>query len=66
MIDLMCLLLIGSGKKLWQVSSGEVVSQAVALPDLQGDSVPDLLIASVDQVNTTHTHTRAICISQGL
>ncbi|KAG7326056.1 hypothetical protein KOW79_010981 [Hemibagrus wyckioides] len=38
-----------TGKKLWEVSSGEVVSQAVALPDLQGDSVPDLLIASVDQ-----------------
>ncbi|KAK2864908.1 hypothetical protein Q7C36_004062 [Tachysurus vachellii] len=39
-----------TGKKLWEVPAGdEVVSQAVAVPDLQGDSVPDLLIATVDQ-----------------
>ncbi|XP_027032080.2 protein FAM234B [Tachysurus fulvidraco] len=39
-----------TGKKLWEVPAGdEVVSQAVAVPDVQGDSVPDLLIATVDQ-----------------
>ncbi|KAB5517581.1 hypothetical protein PHYPO_G00168790 [Pangasianodon hypophthalmus] len=36
-----------TGKKLWEVPAGEVVSQAVAVPDLQGDSVPDLLIATL-------------------
>ncbi|MCJ8749380.1 hypothetical protein PDJAM_G00175510 [Pangasius djambal] len=36
-----------TGKKLWEVPAGEVASQAVAVPDLQGDSVPDLLIATL-------------------
>lgn len=46
-----------SGKRLWEVPAGEVESPAVAVPDLQGDSVPDLLIATLpaDQVDT-HTH----------
>ncbi|XP_062846990.1 protein FAM234B isoform X2 [Trichomycterus rosablanca] len=36
-----------TGKKLWEVPAGEVESHAVAVPDLQGDSVPDLLIATL-------------------
>ncbi|KAF7686538.1 protein FAM234B [Silurus meridionalis] len=36
-----------TGKKLWEVPAGQVESQAVAVPDLQGDSVPDLLIATL-------------------
>ncbi|XP_071028231.1 protein FAM234B-like isoform X1 [Oncorhynchus clarkii lewisi] len=42
-----------TGKKLWSVAPGEIQSQAVSLPDLQGDSVPDLLIATLpaDQVS---------------
>ncbi|XP_060760153.1 protein FAM234B isoform X2 [Neoarius graeffei] len=38
-----------TGKKLWEVPAGEVESQAVAVPDLQGDSVPDLLIATLPE-----------------
>uniref|UniRef100_A0A8B9H8B5 Family with sequence similarity 234 member B n=1 Tax=Astyanax mexicanus TaxID=7994 RepID=A0A8B9H8B5_ASTMX len=42
-----------SGKKLWSVPAGEVQSRAVAVPDLQGDGVLDLLIATLpaDQVS---------------
>ncbi|XP_056262544.1 protein FAM234B isoform X2 [Pseudoliparis swirei] len=36
-----------SGKTLWSVPLRNVESQAVLLPDLQGDSVPDLLIATL-------------------
>ncbi|KAF5891635.1 protein FAM, partial [Clarias magur] len=36
-----------TGKRLWEVPAGEVESPAVAVPDLQGDSVPDLLIATL-------------------
>jgi len=35
------------GKTLWSVPLRNVESQAVLLPDLQGDSVPDLLIATL-------------------
>ncbi|KAJ8387541.1 hypothetical protein AAFF_G00152370 [Aldrovandia affinis] len=42
-----------TGKELWSASPGKIVSQAVSLPDLNGDSVPDFLIATlpVDQVS---------------
>ncbi|XP_062309986.1 protein FAM234B [Osmerus eperlanus] len=42
-----------TGKELWTVSPGVVESHAVSLPDLQGDTVPDLLIATLpaDQVS---------------
>ncbi|RVE69144.1 hypothetical protein OJAV_G00075010 [Oryzias javanicus] len=36
-----------SGKKLWSVPLKNIESQAVLLPDLQGDSVPDLLVATL-------------------
>ncbi|XP_030649123.1 protein FAM234B [Chanos chanos] len=36
-----------TGKQLWEVSSGQVESPAVPLPDLQGDSTPVLLIATL-------------------
>ncbi|KAF4080909.1 hypothetical protein AMELA_G00176480 [Ameiurus melas] len=36
-----------TGKKLWEVPAREGESQAVAVPDLQGDSLPDLLIATL-------------------
>lgn len=41
-----------TGKELWSASPGKIVSQAVSLPDLNGDSVPDFLIATLpaDQV----------------
>ncbi|KAL0992980.1 hypothetical protein UPYG_G00101770 [Umbra pygmaea] len=42
-----------TGRKLWTVSPGKIESQAISLPDLQGDNVPDLLIATLpaDQVS---------------
>ncbi|KAI1884581.1 hypothetical protein AGOR_G00227860 [Albula goreensis] len=42
-----------TGKKLWSASPGKIVSRAVSLPDLNGDTVPDFLIATlpVDQVS---------------
>ncbi|XP_028267951.1 protein FAM234B [Parambassis ranga] len=36
-----------TGKKLWSVLLKNIESQAVLLPDLQGDSVPDLLVATL-------------------
>ncbi|KAL6103350.1 fam234b [Pungitius sinensis] len=36
-----------TGKTLWSVQLKNIESQAVLLPDLQGDSVPDLLIATL-------------------
>ncbi|XP_054463819.1 protein FAM234B [Anoplopoma fimbria] len=36
-----------TGKTLWSVLLKNIESQAVLLPDLQGDSVPDLLIATL-------------------
>ncbi|XP_049418013.1 protein FAM234B [Epinephelus fuscoguttatus] len=36
-----------TGKNLWLVQLKDIESQAVLLPDLQGDSVPDLLIATL-------------------
>ncbi|KAM8844555.1 protein FAM234B [Spinachia spinachia] len=36
-----------TGKTLWLVQVKNIESQAVLLPDLQGDSVPDLLIATL-------------------
>ncbi|KAK5856674.1 hypothetical protein PBY51_008255 [Eleginops maclovinus] len=36
-----------TGKKLWSVLLKSIESQAILLPDLQGDSVPDLLIATL-------------------
>ncbi|XP_061702307.1 protein FAM234B [Syngnathoides biaculeatus] len=36
-----------TGKNLWSVMLKNIESQAVLLPDLQGDSVPDLLIATL-------------------
>uniref|UniRef100_A0A3Q1EJD0 Family with sequence similarity 234 member B n=1 Tax=Acanthochromis polyacanthus TaxID=80966 RepID=A0A3Q1EJD0_9TELE len=36
-----------TGEKLWPVMLKNIESQAVLLPDLQGDSVPDLLIATL-------------------
>ncbi|XP_076866430.1 protein FAM234B isoform X2 [Brachyhypopomus gauderio] len=36
-----------TGKKMWEVHAGEAESQAVAVPDLQGDGVPELLIAAL-------------------
>ncbi|XP_051243382.1 protein FAM234B [Dicentrarchus labrax] len=36
-----------TGKNLWSVLLKNIESQAVLLPDLQGDSVPDLLIATL-------------------
>ncbi|CAJ1075796.1 protein FAM234B [Xyrichtys novacula] len=36
-----------TGDNLWSVSLKNIVSQAVLLPDLQYDSVPDLLIATL-------------------
>ncbi|XP_036408017.1 protein FAM234B [Megalops cyprinoides] len=36
-----------TGKILWSVSPGKIVSQAVSVPDLNGDSVPDFLIATL-------------------
>ncbi|KAI4893515.1 hypothetical protein NFI96_020876, partial [Prochilodus magdalenae] len=38
---------VSSGKKLWKVQAGEVESRAVAVPSLQNDAVPDLLIATL-------------------
>ncbi|KAJ7992632.1 hypothetical protein DPEC_G00280690 [Dallia pectoralis] len=42
-----------TGRKLWSVAPGKIVSQAISVPDLQGDTVPDLLIATLpaDQVS---------------
>ncbi|KAJ8251855.1 hypothetical protein GJAV_G00226170 [Gymnothorax javanicus] len=42
-----------SGKKLWTASPGKIVSQAVLIPDLNTDAVPDFLIATlpVDEVS---------------
>ncbi|XP_029945234.1 protein FAM234B [Salarias fasciatus] len=36
-----------TGKKLWHVPLKNIESQAVLLPDLQEDSVPDLLVATL-------------------
>ncbi|XP_047428434.1 protein FAM234B [Mugil cephalus] len=36
-----------TGKKLWSVVLRNIESQAVLLPDLQGDSIPDLLVATL-------------------
>ncbi|XP_008413738.1 protein FAM234B [Poecilia reticulata] len=36
-----------TGRKLWSVALRNIESQAVVLPDLQGDSVPDLLLATL-------------------
>ncbi|XP_048847982.1 protein FAM234B isoform X2 [Brienomyrus brachyistius] len=36
-----------TGKMLWTVSPGQIVSQVVSVPDLTGDAVPDLLIAAL-------------------
>lgn len=36
-----------TGKKLWSVALENIESQAVPLPDLQGDTVPDLLISTL-------------------
>ncbi|KAM4530995.1 protein FAM234B [Odontesthes bonariensis] len=36
-----------TGKTLWSVLLKNIESQAVLLPDLQGDSVPDLLVATL-------------------
>ncbi|KAL2100981.1 hypothetical protein ACEWY4_002742 [Coilia grayii] len=36
-----------SGKKLWSVTLGDIESPAVSLPDVDGDSVPDLLIVTL-------------------
>lgn len=36
-----------TGKKLWSSSIKSIESQAVLLPDLQGDSHPDLLVATL-------------------
>ena len=43
-----------SGKPLWLVPLESIESQAVLLPDLQGDTVPDLLVATLpaDQVGS--------------
>lgn len=35
------------GKTLWSASLKDIESQAVLLPDLEGDSVPDLLVATL-------------------
>ncbi|XP_010894999.2 protein FAM234B isoform X2 [Esox lucius] len=42
-----------TGRELWSVTPGKIESQAIAVPDLQGDTVPDLLIATLpaDQVS---------------
>ncbi|CAL8273963.1 unnamed protein product [Lota lota] len=42
-----------TGSKLWSVPLESIESQAVLLPDLQGDTVPDLLVATLpaDQVS---------------
>ncbi|KAG7262384.1 hypothetical protein CRUP_018308 [Coryphaenoides rupestris] len=42
-----------TGRKLWSVPLESIESQAVLLPDLQGDTVPDLLVATLpaDQVS---------------
>ncbi|XP_018593961.1 protein FAM234B isoform X2 [Scleropages formosus] len=42
-----------TGKTLWTVAPGEIVSKAVSVPDLTRDSIPDLLIATLpaDQVS---------------
>ncbi|KAL4658027.1 protein FAM234B isoform X2, partial [Arapaima gigas] len=42
-----------TGKTLWTVAPGEIVSKAVSVPDLNRDSIPDLLIATLpaDQVS---------------
>ncbi|XP_056144462.1 protein FAM234B [Lampris incognitus] len=37
-----------TGKKLWSVPLENIGSQTVSLPDLQGDTVPDLLIATLE------------------
>ncbi|XP_014328733.1 protein FAM234B [Xiphophorus maculatus] len=36
-----------TGRKLWSVALRNIESQAVLLPDIQGDSVPDLLLATL-------------------
>ncbi|KAJ3600472.1 hypothetical protein NHX12_031453 [Muraenolepis orangiensis] len=36
-----------TGRKLWSVLLESIDSQAVLLPDLQGDTVPDLLVATL-------------------
>ncbi|XP_054891450.1 protein FAM234B [Poeciliopsis prolifica] len=36
-----------TGRKLWSVGLRNIESQAVLLPDIQGDSVPDLLLATL-------------------
>ncbi|KAM9844292.1 protein FAM234B isoform 1-T1 [Aulostomus maculatus] len=43
-----------TGKNLWSILLKNIESQAVLIPDLQGDSVPDLLIATLpaDEVRT--------------
>lgn len=35
------------GKTLWSTPLKDIESQAVLLPDLEGDSVPDLLVATL-------------------
>ncbi|XP_061080263.1 protein FAM234B isoform X1 [Conger conger] len=44
-----------TGKELWSASPGKIVSQAVLILDLDGDEVPDFLIATlpVDQVSSS-------------
>lgn len=49
------------GKKLWSLSLKNIESQVVLLPDLQGDSDPDLLVATlpadeVCQPSPLHLH----------
>ncbi|KAM9392128.1 protein FAM234B isoform 1-T1 [Pholidichthys leucotaenia] len=38
-----------TGMKVWSVRLRSIESQAVLLPDLQGDSVPDLLVATLPE-----------------
>ncbi|XP_061567373.1 protein FAM234B [Cololabis saira] len=41
-----------TGKDLWQLPLRNIESQAVLLPDLEGDSVPDLLVATLPADNS--------------
>ncbi|XP_031428204.1 protein FAM234B isoform X2 [Clupea harengus] len=38
-----------SGKTLWSATPGDIESPAVSLPDVDGDSVPDLLIVTLPE-----------------
>ncbi|XP_062387962.1 protein FAM234B isoform X2 [Sardina pilchardus] len=40
-----------SGTKLWSATPGAIESPAVSLPDVDGDSVPDLLIVTLPENN---------------